>query len=323
MGAAVRAAGTRARERPDRKSKRIINDEEKMAQQAIIGALERQEWLKPAEETLQKSIHKAFAAGGATGQSVKNFLHGTWIGDPLHVILTDVPIGAWTVALVSDVLEVATCRSEFARTADTAVTVGIAGALGAAVAGVTDWQDTDPPARRIGLIHALMNVGGVALFTASLVLRRRKSRSAARTLSALGYGVMVMAARLGGHLVYSERLGVDHTAGQTLPDDFTAVFPLSELTEGHPKRAEYKTVPILLVRQGDRIFAMAETCSHLSGPLSEGKLIGDSIQCPWHGSRFALEDGRVLDGPAVHAQPCLEARVREGQIEIRNQAGQR
>ena len=53
------------------------------------------------------------------------------------------------------------------------------------------------------------------------------------------------------------------------------------------------------------------------GPLSEGTLVGDSVVCPWHHSRFALEDGRVLDGPAVHPQPCLETRVRDGQIEVR------
>jgi nitrite reductase/ring-hydroxylating ferredoxin subunit len=71
------------------------------------------------------------------------------------------------------------------------------------------------------------------------------------------------------------------------------------------------------VRRGSRIFALAETCSHFSGPLSEGKLVGDSIVCPWHASTFALQDGRVLNGPAVHPQPCLEVRVEKGQIEVR------
>ena len=65
------------------------------------------------------------------------------------------------------------------------------------------------------------------------------------------------------------------------------------------------------------LFAMAETCSHFSGPLSEGKLVSDRIVCPYHFSRFALEDGRVLDGPAVHPQPCLEIRARNGHIEVR------
>ena len=87
--------------------------------------------------------------------------------------------------------------------------------------------------------------------------------------------------------------------------------------DGKLTRAMYQGTPILLVRRGDRLFAMAETCSHFSGPLSEGKLEGDTVVCPYHFSRFALEDGRVIDGPAVHPQPCLEVRTRNGQIEVR------
>jgi nitrite reductase/ring-hydroxylating ferredoxin subunit len=86
-----------------------------------------------------------------------------------------------------------------------------------------------------------------------------------------------------------------------------AVLPEPELKDDKPTRALYDCVPILLVRSGERIFALAETCSHFSGPLAEGKLIGKSIVCPYHNSRFSLEDGRVLDGPAVHPQPCLES----------------
>ena len=96
-----------------------------------------------------------------------------------------------------------------------------------------------------------------------------------------------------------------------------AVLPESALADNKPTRAVHNGVPILLVRRGDRVFALAETCSHFSGPLSEGKLEGDSIVCPLHNSTFALEDGRVLNGPAVHPQPCLEVRVRNGQIEVR------
>jgi len=81
----------------------------------------------------------------------------------------------------------------------------------------------------------------------------------------------------------------------------------------------YQDTPILLVRQGECLFALADTCSHFGASLSEGKLAGDSIVCPYHASRFSLKDGKVLDGPAVHAQPCLEVRAREGQIEVRKE----
>lgn len=91
----------------------------------------------------------------------------------------------------------------------------------------------------------------------------------------------------------------------------------TSLKDDTPTRAEHNGVPILLVRRGERIFALAETCSHFSGPLSEGTLDGDSIICPWHKSQFDLADGHVINGPAVHPQPCLEARIVNRQVEVR------
>ena len=270
------------------------------------------------EEGLQKSIDKALYAGGnPAAQQVRNFLNGTWLGQPLHVILTDIPIGAWTVALVFDSLEAMTGRRQFAVAADASVAMGLVGAAGAAVTGVVDWSDVDPPARRVGLIHGLLNITGTALFAASLVLRKKKARKQGIAVAALGYGVMTFAAHLGGKMVYEHRVGVDQTAGQTFPKEFVPVMAASELAESKPTRAEHNGVPILLVRKGERIFALAETCSHFSGPLSEGKLVGESIECPYHASRFALEDGRVIQGPAVHPQPCMQVRVRDGQVEVR------
>jgi nitrite reductase/ring-hydroxylating ferredoxin subunit/uncharacterized membrane protein len=290
-----------------------------MATPDITGGIDCEEsWkTKAVEESLQKLVHRALASAGPRGQKVKNFLNGTWLGHPLHAVLTDVPVGAWTAALVFDGLEIVSGRDEFATASDTAVAIGVAGALGAAVTGVADWQDADAPARRLGFIHGILNLSGTALFTASLISRRRKSRNVGRILAALGYGVMTAAARLGGKMVYEYRVGVDRTAGQVFPTDFVSVLEEAKLVDSQPKRVEHDGVPILLIRRGTRIFALAETCSHFSGPLSEGSLVGDTIQCPWHHSRFALEDGRVIDGPAVHPQPCLETRVRNGQIEVR------
>jgi nitrite reductase/ring-hydroxylating ferredoxin subunit/uncharacterized membrane protein len=274
--------------------------------------------LPPVDERIQKALDKALYAGGnPAAQKIRNFLNGTWLGEPLHVVLKDVPTGAWTVAMVFDVLDVALDRREFAVAADTSVAIGIASAVGAAIAGATDWSDVDPPARRLGLIHGLLNLGGTGLFVASLLLRRGKSRTSGRILGALGYAVIGYASHLGGKMVFDHRVGVDRTDGQVFPDDFAAVLPESTLEEGKPTRAMYQNVPIFLVRRGESLFALADTCSHFGASLSEGKLDGDSIVCPYHSSRFALEDGRVLDGPAVHRQPCLEVRARDGQIEVR------
>ena len=273
---------------------------------------------KPVEEKLQKVLDKAlYANGRPSAQKIRNFLNGTWLGEPLHVVLTDVPIGAWTVAIVFDALDLIRNRREFSLAADTSLAIGLLGAAGAAVTGITDWSDVDPPARRPGLIHGLLNVGVTALFTTSLVLRKRKSRTGGRVAAGLGYALLSLSAHLGGKMVYEQRVGVDRTAGEVFPKDFVAVLDESKLADSTPTPTLYDGVSILLVRRGQRIFAMAETCSHFSGPLSEGKLVGNSIVCPLHASRFALDDGRVLDGPAVHPQPCLEVRVRNGQIEVR------
>ena len=286
-----------------------------MRDDGIIEKVTQQEWLKPVEEDLQGFVHKAFAFPG--GRQVKNFLHGTWIGHPLHVILTDIPIGAWTTAIVFDALDSMSRRRRYTVAADAAVTLGLVGAVGAAATGLTDWQDVDPPARRIGLVHGLLNVASVALFAGSLFARRRGNRTSGRGLAALGYAVSMAAARLGGNLVYGQKVGVDHTSSEKLPENFSPVLSESDLEEGKAIRADYNGTPILLVRRGSETYALAETCSHLGGPLSEGKLDGDVIQCPWHGSRFSIRDGHVIDGPAVHPQPCLTARVRNGQVEVR------
>lgn len=272
----------------------------------------------PIDERVQKQIDKFLYGGGReSAQKIRNFLNGTWLGEPLHVVLTDVPVGAWTVAMAFDLLDIIRGRSEFERAADASIAIGILAAAGAAVTGVTDWSDVDPPARRTGFIHGLLNLSATALFTTSLVLRKKRSRTGGRVCAALGYAVMSYAAHLGGEMVYKHRVGVDRTQGQAFPTEFVAVLPEQELKDETPTRAIHNSVPILLVRRGEHIFALAETCSHFSGPLAEGKLVGNSIVCPYHFSRFSLDDGRVLDGPAVHPQPCLETRIRNGQIEVR------
>ena len=88
---------------------------------------------KPIEEKLQQAIDKAlYANGRPSAQKIRNLLNGTWLGVPLHVVLKDVPIGAWTVAMVFDALDLIRNRREFALAADTSIAIGLVGAAGAA-----------------------------------------------------------------------------------------------------------------------------------------------------------------------------------------------
>jgi len=267
-------------------------------------------------EPLSDAVKNSYAAAGPAGQAAKNALHGVWLGHPLHPVLTDVPVGAWTTAIALDAAAAASGDSGYARAADLAIAVGLTGAVGAAVTGLTDWSETSGKSRRIGLVHGLMNVAATTLFAASYVLRKRGSRAQGQACSATGYAVSMAAAYLGGTLVYDERIGVTHAAIE-MPEDFVAIADSSALADNTMIRAKSGDTDVVLARQHGRACALAHPCTHLGGPLSEGTLKEGSVVCPWHGSEFALDDGRVLNGPATENQTCLLVRERDGTIEVK------
>jgi len=98
--------------------------------------------------------------------------------------------------------------------------------------------------------------------------------------------------------------------------EFTAVMAAAALPEGTPTKVEFGTTAVMLVRRGDVVHALKETCSHAGGPLSKGELKGDTITCPWHFSTFRITDGSVVHGPAGSRQVSYRARVNEGQVEL-------
>jgi nitrite reductase/ring-hydroxylating ferredoxin subunit/uncharacterized membrane protein len=265
-------------------------------------------------EPLSKAVRGVYEAAGPIGQQAKNALHGVWLGHPLHPVFTDLPLGAWTTALALDAA--AGNDPGMRRAATFAMGVGLAGAAGAAVTGLTDWSETDGQSRRNGLIHGLLNVTATTLFAAAFARRRKDAHEGGRTCAWAGYAIAVGAAYLGGDLVYRQRIGVTH-ADRELPKEFTPVIASTALAENSMVRARAGAADILLVRQHGRVCALVHSCAHLGGPLSEGTLKEGSVVCPWHGSEFALDDGRVLNGPATHNQPCLAVRERDGRIEVK------
>ncbi len=266
---------------------------------------------------LARAVHRAYDAAGDTGRAAKNAVHGVWLGHPLHPVFTDLPLGAWTTALVLDAAAAARRDRGLARAADLAVAVGLVGAVGSAVTGLTDWSDTSGQARRTGLLHGLLNLGATTLFAASYVLRKGRARTSGRACAMAGYAMTVTAAYLGGDLVYGRRIGVTHAAGNEVPETFAPVAPSQSVAEGAMTRARTADLDLLLARRHGRVCALAHSCSHLGGPLSEGTLKDASVVCPWHGSEFALGDGHVVNGPATMAQPSYDVREHEGQIEVR------
>jgi nitrite reductase/ring-hydroxylating ferredoxin subunit len=90
----------------------------------------------------------------------------------------------------------------------------------------------------------------------------------------------------------------------------------ADLPEGEPVRQMAGEVPVVAVRSGGRVHVLANRCSHMSGPLSDGELADGCLTCPWHGSVFRIADGSVARGPATAPQPAFEVREIGGAIQI-------
>jgi len=248
---------------------------------------------------------------------VKDLLSGTWLGHPLHPVLTDVTIGAWLSAGMLDVV-----GGE--RSTDAArrlIGLGVLSAGPTALAGWSDWADTEGDERRAGVAHALGNTAAIAAFALSWTARRGGRHGLGVALSTVGAGIASATAYIGGHLVYSRGVGVDVTAFDRLPARPTAVMAADDLKQDTPTVVDVKGVPVFLLRRGDQVFAMHDRCTHRGGPLHKGKLDGDIIECPWHGSCFRVTDGELTRGPATAPQPFYSARIVDGKVEVgRNRA---
>jgi nitrite reductase/ring-hydroxylating ferredoxin subunit/uncharacterized membrane protein len=280
--------------------------------------IDRQRWLEPVADVLQKVIAWIYKGLGGPGHSLKTFLHGTWLGHPLHPVLTDIPIGAWTIAVIFDLSYIIERSHGWVSAADVTIFIGLLGAIGAAVTGYTDWGATFGRERRIGITHGLLNTIVILLYLVSFILRvAGGSRGLAIVLAYAGYLLVLTAAFLGGDLVFSIGTGVNHHAWQEVPTKFTKVLLEGQLTDGILVKGMAGDTPILLYKRGDSVCAISETCSHAGGPLSEGELEGNIVQCPWHGSHFDVCTGEVRGGPATISQVRYETRRQNGQIEVR------
>ena len=287
-----------------------------MAETLMQRLVEALPFLDDIAEDVQPKVQEAVAAGGTTA---RNVLDGVWLEAPLHPVLTDVPVGAWTAALVFDGLDVATGKEPIRHAADASLVFGTLGALGAAVTGLSDWRYLSGGSRRMGVAHGLLNTFGLVLSIVSLILRAMGRRNAGRLTFLAGYSISGMAAHLGGELSYHYGLRVNRNVFEEAgPDAFVPVLSEDELAQGDLRRVEVEGVGVLLSRSlVGEVCAIAATCNHFSGPLEEGEREGDTVICPWHNSRYDLCSGQVIDGPAVFPQSRYETRVRDGKIEVK------
>ena len=236
---------------------------------------------------------------------IKDFLNGTWLGHPLHAVLTDVPIGVFTLALVLDFFGQQTG-------ADIAILVGVLSMLAAAVVGFADYSDTDGLARTRATLHATLMVVALVVYLASLGIRAGGplDRTVPVALSWIGFLVLSAGAFVGGDVVFVFGNMVNRHAWRGGGVKWIALEPEGggEIAEGKPVKAKLGINNLVLIRQGETILALHDQCAHAGGPLSQGTLADGEIECPWHGSRYRVTDGRLRRGPALYDQPTYEVR---------------
>jgi nitrite reductase/ring-hydroxylating ferredoxin subunit/uncharacterized membrane protein len=277
----------------------------------VTGRLEEAERLDPATDKVGRLITKLLPPG-----PVKDALHGRWLGHQLHPLLVALPIGMWSGATLLDL----TAGRDGQRAAQRLVGAGILLVAPTAAAGWADWSELGAFRRpkRVGLVHAAANNVTALVYVASWLARRRGDHARGRTFALLGATGLGVGGYLGGHLAYSQGVGVDRNADeQKEPREWTDAAAAADVPAEGLLRIEVAGQHVVLARASGQLHAMGATCSHYGAPLDEGSLEGGCLVCPWHGSHFRLSDGSVARGPATAPQLSYDVRIDGDRVQVR------
>ena len=256
--------------------------------------VEHAEWIDAFATPVRDVVSKATRSNS----EARDLLSGTGLGHAAHPALVIGPLGCWVGALLADLTDErrAACRLTGA---------GVLLAAPAVATGLSDWTDTTGAEQRVGFVHLLTNLTTIVLYFTSWRARRRQRTKAGIAFGLCGALSATAAAWLGGHLTYNMGVGVDTTAFDGGPTEWTLLIG----DKKNPHAGSAAGVPLLIVEDEDGPHVLADRCTHRGGPLSEGTIENGCVTCPWHGSRFSILSGAVEKGPAVAPQPTYETRV--------------
>lgn len=277
-------------------------------------ALEQARGLDRTIRVLSTAVRRTLHPG-----PVKDALHGVPLGHPAHPPLTDVPVGLWISAAVLDLMP------GTRRAAQTLVAAGLAGALPSVLTGIADWGSLHREQQRVGLVHAAGMATTSALYSASLIARYQGRDGAGRAFGFAGLSTLLAGTYLGGHLAFRQAAGASHAdkVGHLVPLGWHDLCSAADLPDGWPVTRRLGYISLFVLRTGDSVHVLTDRCSHLAGPLHQGRIVTDDnadvcVVCPWHGSTFRVADGSVVHGPATARQPAFESRVTEdGILQVR------
>ena len=264
-----------------------------------------------------EAVAQRFVPGGR----VRAWLHGRPLGHPTHPILAQLPIGTSVSALLLDVASLVAPGRPSGHPSGgparvlTAVTV--ASVVPTALAGWADYTGLRRDQQRTALVHASGNLVAATLWSVSLLAGRR-----AAWWRTAGTGVAGAAGALGGHLAYRWAAGPNHA--EELPHlgrEWQEVGAVADLPEGRLVERFVGEAPVVLLRRGLDVLALAGRGTGLGGPLHAGDVVEVDgrvcVRCPWDGSTFRFDDGAVVDGPASAPQPTVEITIADGRVHAR------
>jgi uncharacterized membrane protein/nitrite reductase/ring-hydroxylating ferredoxin subunit len=253
---------------------------------------------------------------------------------PIHPMLVAFPIGLFITSLAFDVIGVELGYSMLTAAGWYCAVAGLCGGLLAAAPGTIDLFSVvpkDSSARTRGYKHALLNLLVIGLFIAEVVYRQGPTGApdlVSLCLSGAAVFVLLFSGWMGATLVYRNQIGVDHryaNAGKWQTRELSRwdqpVCKESELKEGQLILVNLSGTRIVLGRCPEGLVAFSDRCTHKGGPLSDGALVGCTVQCPWHGSQFNVHDGRVVNGPAEHRIEAFDAVAENGNVFVRPRHG--
>ncbi|MGV9771493.1 Rieske 2Fe-2S domain-containing protein [Streptosporangium sp. NPDC003464] len=279
----------------------------------LAGRLERSTRMDRPIRIAAKAVRRRIGPGW-----LRDLLHGVPTGKPLHPPLVTFTLGCWAATAVLDLT-----RSE-PRAARTVLATGLATALPSVAAGITDWSALHREQQRVGFVHAIANLTAFGLYAGSLALRLSGDERKGRMLAFAALGAAGLGGQLGGHLAYRQAAGANHaeSVAHLVPLGWHDLCELRDLPDGRPVARRLGYIDLFVLRVGDGVTVLADGCSHLAGPLHQGRLISEEgtacVVCPWHGSTFRLSDGTVAHGPATAPQPSFETRIRrDGVLQVR------
>ena len=268
--------------------------------------------------------------------AITRLFQGRPFGHPLHPMIVHLPIGLWFLSFALDLIAFATRDAQTSiallRSALYTILAGLAFATLAIVTGLADYSDVrrDHPAKRTATWHMVLNLAAFGVYAGSASFRYLDPNATspptlAFVLSCLGVTLIGVSGYLGGAMVYDDGLGVGrhrrrHTVHETkhvdaAPDDgFVPVLDADALPDAVPTRAEVNGHAVVLLRLRGELHAFQEFCTHRYGPLSEGKIDGANIMCPWHRSCFEVRTGKVVSGPAKVDLKTYPTREEDGRI---------